>query len=386
MNPFCKFRRLKSYILIKIIKYSLVIVTLTGVLGFFSTTASVDKIAQLALIIDFSKSSETTVQALISNYWEFYNEFNLKNPEVKLELAILGYSKMSFGKKNKYVKILSDFKDPPEKAFQYLVDNEVGSSVADNNVGFALDLALKKLTWRKEEEVKKEIFLIGNGPITDSFSSAKKSCEKAKKENIVINSLYVLYKQTDKNHSYWMKLTEMAGGELKTVVPQYLVASNVASNVRDNNIKIASENEIINSTYMPYGENGKVKMNNIHYLDMMSEENGIRVLSSRVQFKTGPYFQSKNRNWDIVECCVLFDIFGDELRALGGIPVEMEGLNDIELETALSVKWIERNGSIQIVNMLTKSNEQISAGLPKPPAYKKDLSETILKIFNKGGF
>lgn len=373
-------------------KYSLVIACLLIFVGFALIPASVGKKAQLALIIDFSKSSETTVQALISNYWEFYNEFNAENPNVKFELAIIGYSKLSFGKKNKYVKILSNFSDNPDKAFQYLVDNEVSSSLAENNVGYALDLALKKLEWSEEEGVKKQIFTVGNGPITGSFSTAKKACEKAKKEKITVNSLYVLYKQIDKNHSYWMKLTEIAGGELKTIVPQYMLGSNVASYAKDSDVKIASENEIFNLTYMPYGEHGEKRMNTINYLDMMSEENGVRVLSSRVQFKMGPYFQGKNGDWDIVEKCILNDAFGSTLRALGGIPPEMNELNDIELETALMVKWIERNGSIQIVNMLTKAKakakakEQISAGVAEPPPYKRDLSETILTMFSEGGF
>ena len=41
-----------------------------------------------------------------------------------------------------------------------------------------------------------------------------------------------------------------------------------------------------------------------------------------------------------------------------GVPEVMSELNDLELETALTVKWIERNGSAYIVKSLAKANRK----------------------------
>lgn len=342
------------------------------------------KKAQLALVVDFSKSGETTIQALTSNYWEIYNSFREKNPNVKLEMALIGYSKQSFGTKNNYVKVISTFQDEPDKAFEYLVSNPIGSSVSQNYVGQALDATLKQLSWDKNPLTNKQIITIGNGPIRDSYSLAKKVCAKAKKESIVVNSLYVLYKQNDKNHSYWMALTDMSGGKLKTIVPRYLIGNEFDYRTKNTDLKIVAENEILLDTYVPYGDKGIQRTESSQLIDQKCGEMGLRVLSSRVQFKCGPYFQGRNSNWDLVEKCVLRDAFGDELRALG-VPSVLEKLSDVQLETALSSKWIERNGSVKIVESLTKVNLATLAKFPEKAPYKRDLGETILVLFNEGG-
>ena len=67
--------------------------------------------AQLALVIDFSKSSEKTIEALTQNYWELYTEFRAENPFIEIEIALVGYARKAFNGKNNYVKIISDFKE-----------------------------------------------------------------------------------------------------------------------------------------------------------------------------------------------------------------------------------------------------------------------------------
>lgn len=366
--------------------YKYLAVLILGIIGvgFYVKPMVFGKKAQLALVVDFSKSSETVIQSLVSNYWEIYTEFNAKHPDVELELAIVGYSKRAFGSKNKYVKVLSTFKNSPEKAFEYLVSNELGSSVAENNVGFALSQTLSELSWDKDEAVKKQIITIGNGPIKDSYSLAKRVCSKAKKQNIMVNSLYVLYKQNDKNHSYWMALTEMAGGELKTVVPKFLIGGATAYRTAENDMKIISENDALKSTYVYFGEKGKQMKEKVYLLDSLSGESGIKTLASRVEFKASNYYQGKNSDWDLIEYFSKHGKSMDKIRAEA--PADLRKLGDKQLKSELEFRLMERKSSIQIINMLTKANEQINSGFPDPPAYKRDISETILTLLDKGGF
>ncbi len=342
------------------------------------------KKAQLALVIDFSKSAENTINALIANYYDLYNDFKNEHPNVKLEVAIIGYSKQSFGTKNNYVKVISKFSDDPDKAFEFLIDNPLGSSVSQNYVGQALDITLHQLKWDKNPSSTKQIITIGNGPIRDSYSLAKKVCEKAKKEDIQMNSLYVLYKENDKNHTYWLALTDLSGGQLKTIVPKYLEGGDDDYRTTSNDKKIIAENEIIMSTYVPYGaEKDEIKERN-NKIDSVCGLLGTRALSSRVQFKSGPYYQGRNSHWDLVEKCVIKDVYGEELIQLG-VPKEMNRLSPIEVETALNAKWIERNASLKIIRKLSIANYNKLASYPEKPAYKRDIAETILKLFTKDG-
>jgi len=386
----CALSSFRTFILIKIaivvIKSLKVLYACLGICFFVSLAFSEDetqKKAQLALVVDFSKSGETAIQAITTNYWDLYNSFREEHPNVKLELALLGYSKQSFGSHNHYVKVISKFKDSPEKAFEFLVSNKDGSSVSENNVGHALNSALNALDWDSDESVKKQIITIGNGPIKDNYSLAQKVCAKAKKKHIVVNSLYVLYREKDKNHSYWLALTEMSGGRLKTIVPQYLIGGDTDYRTNQNDKKIINENEYLNSTYLGYGEMAETGLTRLNELDEKSSEIGYKTLSSRIQFKGSPYFQGINTDWDLVEK-FHFENFTDFDKII--LPRELKGLNNDQIEVALQMQWEERKTSLQIIHMLIQANKQINADFPEKPAYKRDIVETILNLFSEGGF
>ncbi len=357
-----------------------------GICFFVSLAFSEDKPqkkAQLALVVDFSKSGETAIQAITTNYWKLYNSLKEDYPNVVLELALIGYSRQSFGSDNHYVKVISTFKDSPEKAFEFLVENNEGSSVAENNVGHALNSALNALKWDSNETVKKQIITVGNGPIKDNYSLAQKVCAKAKRKDIVVNSLYVLYRDNDKSHSYWLALTQMSGGKLKTIVPQYLIGGGTDYRTSENDKKIINENEYLNSTYMPFGEYGQDEKLRLIELDEKSKEISLKTLALRIQFKGSSYFQGINSSWDLVEK-YHFENFTDFDKI--NIPKELNGLNNDQIEVALQMQWEERKMSFQIIQMLIQANKEINADFPDQPAYKYDIAETILNLFSEGGF
>lgn len=359
-------------------------VLLLGASFYVAIPTGVKKV-QVALVLDFSKSSEVTIDALSTNYWELYNDFHSEQPNIQLELALVGYSKKSFGEKNNYVKIISDFKDSPDISFEFLTTTELGSSVSENYVGEALQVALSKLKWDKEKNVKKQILTIGNGPIKGSYSLAKSASKRARNKDIQLNCLYVLYKNKDKNHASWLELSKISGGELKNLVPIYLTGGASDYLTAANDKKIIEENLFIKESYVPFGDHGVYEMANLRLIEESCDELGDRTLASRIEYKCSPYYQGKQGSWDLVERCVLLDEIGEPLRAKG-VPAEMLELNDIELETALTVKWIERNGSGYIVKSLAKANQKVLGEFPKTPAYKNDLGKTILALIKKGGF
>lgn len=340
--------------------------------------------AQLALVIDFSKSSEKTIEALTQNYWELYTEFRAENPFIEIEIALVGYARKAFNGKNNYVKIISDFKDRPEIAFEYLVHNVIGSSVAENNVGYALDMTLQGLSWNNNESVKKQIFTIGNGAINSSFSLAKKVCEKAKNRNIKVNFLYLLHKDKDKNFGYWKTLKKMSGGKLRTLVSKYLVGNGLPG-AEDNIARIIKENAVLNNTYVYYGADGKQNYDLMNEIDSKSIALGDRVISNRTLYKSSPFFQGKNADWDLVD---FVNSKKNQYFKLKDLIVSdvYKNMSETQLKESIFILALERKKSLQIINKLYQGNLQINASRPIQPAFKKDFSETILSIFSEDGF
>lgn len=340
--------------------------------------------AQLALVVDFSKSAEACLQGLTSNYWEMYNTFSERYPNAKLEIALVGYARRGFGPKNNYVKVISDFGDDPSKIFEYLYNNLTGSSISENKVGNALKVAIHDLHWGYGKNTVKTIITIGNGPIKDNYSLAKKMCNKSKKLGIKINSLYILFKKNDKNFGYWMTLTKMSGGHLKTIVSNYLIGGSTRGSY-ENQLKIIQENPILNSSYIPYGIHGEKFYERSLLIDSLCKETGVNTFFERVLFKTSSIHQQTLLKWDLV---TYFGVYGKEgVQKLGpGVwPKSLQHFTEDQFYTLLKSKYEERKMSYHIIEMMQQANIQLEQAKPAAPAYTYNICKTVINMLFEYG-
>lgn len=367
------------------LKRALFLVLLIGIfLSFRSDQSVFTNKAQIALCVDFSKSTQEISTAVRDNLWELYNEFSEQHPNTKLEIAIIGYSSKMFGKKSGYVKVLSTFQDDPQDVFEYINKKKLNSSLPDNNIGIALNTCLKELSWDDNESVKKQIFAIGNGPIKDSYSMAKKVCSKAKKKNILIHILYVIHKTKDKSFGYWNHLSELSGGKIKTIVSRYL-NGNVGGETQTNLGRIAGENDLMNSTYIPYGNAGNSKLEQMKAIDEQSKLFGKKVIGNRALYKSSPYYQRKQSKWDLVDLSTTKAVNYSQLNK-SLLPKYMQNMSPLEMKSIIKQKAAERQSYLDVIRMLNYNNQKIRSEAPKVPAYRLDLSSTILKVFSESGF
>ncbi len=341
------------------------------------------KKAQLVLCVDFSKSAQHISDAVRNNFWEFYIEFEHKNPNTRLELAIVGFSSKVFGKDNRYVKVLQDFEDDPSNYFEYVNSKTLTSSLADNQVGTALKVAIDELNWDMDSGVKKQIFAIGNGTIKDEYELAKKACKKAKKKNIAINLLYVFHKKKDKAFSYWQHLTELSGGRIITIIPQYL-NEKVGGQIKASLKRIAEENDFLNSTYIPFNSIGLDQLNRIKLIDSYAQNIGVKVIGTRSIYKVGCYYKNVKSNWDLVD---LYDAGKVNYKNLvrEHLPVFMQKMTLLEIKGVLKQKSSDRRIGCEIISDLYHANHAIRKKSRENPAYKLDLSSNIIKVFTGSG-
>lgn len=365
-------------------KFRVILFLFIGILfSFHPSPSTFKKKAQIVLCVDFSKSAQRISDAVKHNFWEFYTEFESKYPDTKLELAIVGFSSKVFGKKDNYVKILLDFKDDPADYFEYVNRKILTSSLSENKIGTALNVAVNDLNWDDNPSVKKQIYTIGNGPIRDAYVLAKKACKKAKKKNILINVLYVFHKKKDGAFGYWKHLTELSGGTIKTIVTRFL-NEKVGGKIHANFQEMTIENEFINSTYIPINSSGKFELEKVKMLDFYSKNLGFKVSGNRAIYRVSRYNQKKRFSWDLVD---LYESDKANFNKISksDLPLYMKNMSDQEIQNVLKLKSKERKESFKTISELHRSNELIRANSAKKPAYKLDLSSTILKTFSESG-
>ena len=352
--------------------------------GFSSDERDFTSKAQIAIIVDFSKSAQETVNAVKRCLWKLYPDFNEHYPNTKLEVALVGYSSTSFGKKNDYVRVLSQFEESPSDVFELLSQRTFKGSIAENMVGSALNAAVKNLNWSANENVPKHVFMVGNGPIKSNYGFAKKAAIKAVKKGIKVHALYVLYKNNDKNFSYWKQLVDLGDGKLKTIVSAY-ISERLQGEIKVNTDKMVLDNDYLNATYIPYGSGGIEALERMKSIDDYAKDLGNGCMSNRVWYKTSVYFQGKNSAWDLVDLAAKGTTNYKEIDR-SFLYKEIQNLSDTELDLFIKRKAEERQDHIDLVTILTYTNREIKKDTYRnTPAYQLDLSGTILKIFQEVG-
>lgn len=366
------------------IKGSFFIIILSAIfLSFGEKSNQFTKKAQIALCVDFSRSSKKISDAVRNNLFEFYTEFTAKYPDTKLELAIIGYSSKVFGSKNQYVQILSKFDSDPQDYFEYVNRKILTSSVSENHIGTALNVALKDLKWDPNPMVKKQIFTLGNGPIRDSYSDAKRACSKAKNEGITINILYIVNKQKDKAFAYWSHLAELSGGQIKTIVSRYLTET-VSGKIHGNFKAIAEKNNALNATYIPFGSRGTYEFERMKLLDLQATNFGSKMSGTRTLYKASPYFQEHANHWDLVDYETIGKVNYNNIQK-NLLPKSLRTKSAVALKQEVQLRWVNRQKIIKEINKLDSTNTWIINNSPPKPAYSLDLSSYILKIFTESG-
>lgn len=320
-------------------------------------------LVQLALVVDFSNSAKVASDGLLGHYWELYNQFYQKFPNKELQLAVVAFSREDFGKLNSYVEVLTNFDTDAEEAFKHITKKRGGKSTHTNNVVTAIAAAVDKLKWRSNSQQRK-IVVVGNGPITSGKLFAKRVYRRADFIGVSIDYLYLLRKQNDKNYGYWSAVAKMHNGNIKTVIPQFF--SGFHDRGKSEALQsIINEQELLMGSYMHNSEREMAALDAVAWIDDFALNMSRESFASRIAYKTTPYFQETNMNWDQV---------GKAIKAQS-----TRGQTQ-KISPELAEKVFQRYESISIIQSFYKNWAKVIHEPNMVPAYKYGFSTTIINL------
>ncbi len=145
----------------------------------------------IVICVDLSGSTNGLINNVRDNLWLIINQANIMIPTPDLRIAVVGFSRPSFGKNNGYVKVLCDLTHNFDHLESELFKLKPSIEKGDQYVSAALSTCISQISWSKHIDAKKIIFLCGNGMVTSNGYDYIKYCELAAEKNIIINSLYI---------------------------------------------------------------------------------------------------------------------------------------------------------------------------------------------------
>lgn len=146
----------------------------------------------LVFCLDLSGSTNGLINDVRDNIWSIINQTNSMSPKPDLRIAVVGFSRPSFGKNNGYVKVLCDLTHDFDHLAAELYRLKPCIEKGDQFVDHALASCISDLTWTKNTAALKIVFVVGNGTVTSNGYDYVQTCEVAKSKGIVVNTLYVM--------------------------------------------------------------------------------------------------------------------------------------------------------------------------------------------------
>jgi hypothetical protein len=252
----------------------------------------------IVICVDLSSSSNGLIDQLRNHIWDYWYFFSRCTPQPDYRIAVVTYARFSYGKQNGYTRVLQDLGTDFEKLSSIL--SKIPSKIerGDQYVGSALNTCLKKISWSKDPQAVKMVFLVGNGDVTTGPDDIDLVLNKLIAQNIIVNTVYCTVPGEKKAISGWQKIAQKAGGKIATISIRNLYFDRL--NGFDLK-KFRALNRRFNNTYLYFGADGRKRRRRMEDVDNFVYIRNTEGYRFRSLYKMSDDYQKSNASWDLVD-------------------------------------------------------------------------------------
>ena len=252
----------------------------------------------IVFCLDLSNSSNGLIDQFRNHLWDYWYFFSRCQPRPNFRIGVVTYARFSYGKSNGYSRVIKDLGTDFERLSNTLFKIQSKVEKGDQFVGAALNMCLKKISWSKDKNAKKIIFLVGNGDVNTGRIDLDEVLEKLREEKILVHTIYCTAPGERRAIIGWQKIAENSGGKIHTMS----IRTHYFDNLNEFDMKRFRQlNRRFNNTYLYYGKGGKIR-----WKMLQEEDNHIYITNTeglryRAFYKTSPDYQRKNSSWDLID-------------------------------------------------------------------------------------
>lgn len=250
---------------------------------------------QLAILVDVSGSMDALIEQTSSRIWRIANYLNTgtkKGEKATVEIALITYGDVFVDSDSTYTRVRSYFTTEIDSVASQLVTLEALGSV--EYCWAAIDVALDRLHWSRKKGDLRMIVISGNESFDQGAFDPDKVLSKAKKRDVVINTIYCAERDDSVSVSWQSAATRANGTYFKLSF-----ADSVLQEPTFLDHALIGFNNKLNLTYLPYGPSGQNGFKRMIRQDEAAELLGIEYLRDRIFFKATQAY--RNTLWDLVD-------------------------------------------------------------------------------------
>jgi len=308
----------------------------------------------IVFVIDISSSTSGLITSVRNNFWEINNDISRLKPDADYRIGLVLLGRPSFKEENAYTKIASDLTydiDFVANEMFLIKDNATKGKVYYGN---AIKETVEQMSWSKNDNAVKLIFVVGNGPLSNGFDYRRAS-ETAVKKGIKIYSLYFPNITSPRDMAEWQDLAKVGNGEYFSI--SLKTGNNIVFEKSYHNDLLVEANSAINGTYIYYGENGKTRFEMQDKLDVLTNSVSDWETEARSFLKATHLYQGKNAAWDLVDLSKKQTLVYYKINRKFLEP-KLQTMNDDSLKAYIDDKINERQEYVSIIKMLSQKREE----------------------------
>ncbi len=325
----------------------------------------------LALLLDTSNSMDGLIDQAKSQLWTIVNELSAakcddgSRPDIRI--ALYEYGNNNLPSSENYIRMVSPLTDDLDEISNKLF--ALTTNGGDEFCGAVIQSSLHQLDWSESKADLKMIFIAGNEPFTQGNIYYKTVCEKAKENDVVVNTIFCGNYQ-EGIRTQWKDGADITGGTYMSIEQDQKTVF-ISTPFDD---KIDALNTRLNNTYVYYGSKGRSKKEMQMEQDANAESYGQANKINRAISKSSHAY--KNSSWDLV------DAYKDDEDAIekldeNYLPEEMKSMNDQEKKKFVEEKLSERQHIQQEIQELNKKRMQYISD-NKPQAESENMLDEAM--------
>ena len=331
---------------------------------------------KVALLLDTSSSMNGLINQAKAQLWEIVNELSYAKYGIQkptLEIALYEYGNDRLSGKEGYIRQVLQFSNDLDEISEQLFS--LTTNGGSEFCGQVIQTSLNELSWGKNNNDLRLIFIAGNEPFTQGKINYKDAITNAKEKNVVINTIFC----GDYNNGIsgmWQDGAVVGGGDYMTINQNKKIVHIVTP--YDDEIIIL--NKKLNATYIYYGNNGRSKFVNQTVQDKNAETLDEVVVVKRAISKSSKLYD--NASWDLVDAEKKKKVDYKKINKKS-LPKELQNKSASEIEVYVKKQTKKRAEIQQKIKELDTKRRSYVAKKQQEGSKKNQLDNVMIKAIKR---
>ncbi|MEO9572196.1 MAG: vWA domain-containing protein [Polaribacter sp.] len=331
---------------------------------------------KVALLLDTSNSMDGLINQAKAQLWQIVNElsyakYGMQKPN--LEIALYEYGNSNLSAREGYIKQVLQFSNDLDEISEKLFS--LTTNGGNEFCGQVIKTSLKELSWGKNKNDLKIIFIAGNEPFTQGKINYKDAITDANEKNVIINTIFC-GEYNNGISGMWKDGADLGNGDYLTINQDKKIVHIVTP--FDDEIIIL--NKRLNKTYIYYGDKGHSKFSNQKLQDQNAETLDEVVIVKRAISKSSRLYE--NSTWDLVDADKKQKIDYKKIKKKQ-LPKELQNKTETEIKAYVKTKAKERLDIQKKIKELDTKRRSYIAKKQKESTKKNELDNVMIKAIKR---